>query len=344
MRLFFRTACVLCIVIVSAAVGRARQAPPPVSVSGHASTPSWARPLTNRTFERTPARLARGKYLVEGPAHCFLCHSENDWSRNGQPAEGKKGAGRLWTDYTTLPFVVSPNITPDAEFGAGKWTDDMLARAIREGVGHDGRALFFMPWEAFRALSDEDLASVVVYLRAIPPVRIQRPKIQLPPPITASLKPEPLTAPVPQPVFKTAVDRGKYLVTIGQCEGCHSAFDEQMQPIRGMSLGGGLHLKGSWGEVVTPNITSDPSGISYYTPEVFVQTIRTGTVVARKLNAVMPWSYFRNMTDQDLKAIFAYLRTVPPVKHRVNNTDPPTDCRVCKQKHGLGALNQMSTN
>lgn len=50
------------------------------------------------------------------------------------------------------------------------------------------------------------------------------------------------------------------------------------------------------------------------------------------------------MTDDDLKAIFAYLRTVPPVKHRVSNTDPPTDCKVCKKKHGLGGLNQTSTN
>jgi len=340
MRLCLATASVLCLMIVSASVGRAGQTAPAAT----AATPSWARPLTSRSFERTPARLARGKYLVEGPAHCFLCHSDGDWSRGGQPAAGRKGAGRVWTDYTTLPFMVSPNITPDPESGAGTWTDDMLARAIREGVGHDGRALFFMPWEAFRVMSDEDLASVVVYLRSIPPVRMRRPKMELPPPIKASLKPEVLTAPVPQPVFSTAVERGKYLVTIAQCESCHSAYDGQQRPIPGMKFGGGLHLQGSWGEVVTPNITSDPSGISYYTPDLFVQVIRTGAVVARKLNPVMPWSYFRNMTDADLKAIFAYLRSVPPVKHRVSNTDPPTDCAVCKQRHGLGSLNSTSTN
>jgi hypothetical protein len=53
----------------------------------------------------------------------------------------------------------------------------------------------------------------------------------------------------------------------------------------------------------------------------------------------MPWSYFRNLTDDDLKAIFAYLRTLKPVKHRVDNTEPPTYCRLCRKKHGLGNLN-----
>ena len=72
--------------------------------------------------------------------------------------------------------VHAPNITPDPETGAGNWSDDQLARAIREGIGHDGRALFpFMPYLGLRALSDEDLASIIVYLRSLPPVRQSRP-------------------------------------------------------------------------------------------------------------------------------------------------------------------------
>ena len=342
MRLSAAPVCVLCLMLVAAAVAPSGQTAAPVN------QPVAARPLTNRTFERTPARLARGKYLVEGPAHCFLCHSENDWSNGGQPIAGKKGGGRLWTDYPSAAWLVSPNISPDPEFGAGKWSDDMLARAIREGVGHDGRPLVFMPWEAFRVLSDEDLASIVVYLRSIPAVRIQRPKMQMPEAVRQSLKPEPLTAPVSEPAFKTAADRGKYLARIGQCEGCHTPNDPKTeQPIPAMMFGGGQRFKStpdSWGDVHSANITSDPSGISYYTPELFVQVIRTGAVVARKLNPVMPHAYFRNMTDEDLQAIFAYLRTLPPVKHRVSNTDPPTDCKVCGQKHGLGALNHTPTN
>ncbi len=73
---------------------------------------------------------------------------------------------------------------------------------------------------------------------------------------------------------------------------------------------------------------------------MFIQTIRTGKVKGvRKLNLIMPWGYFRNMTDEDLKAIFAYLRTLKPVKHRVDNSEPPTYCKLCRGYHGLGNLN-----
>jgi hypothetical protein len=78
------------------------------------------------------------------------------------PAGGGRGERR----------IVAPNITPDRETGAGNWTDDMLARAIREGIGHDDRALFPGMWyESFAMLSYEDLAAVIVYLRSIPAAR-----------------------------------------------------------------------------------------------------------------------------------------------------------------------------
>jgi len=333
-RLLAATALLL-LVSTRGAAAQSASSPPPVAAHAVA-----ARPLTDRHFDRTPARLERGRYLVEGPAHCFMCHSESDWSplAKGQPLPGLKGGGRVWADYG-LPFLFSPNITPDPETGAGKWTDDMLARAIREGVGHDGRALFLMPWEAFRSFSDEDLASVVVYLRSIPPVKRALPTSDVPEPIRASLKPEPLTAPVPAPDLSTPVKRGEYLVTVGQCAGCHSAYDQNQAPIPGMQFAGGLPLRGGWGDVTTPNLTQDPSGIPYYTEDLFVEVIRTGQVKARVLNPIMPRSYFKNMTDEDLKAIFAYLKTVPPVKHRVSNVDPPKPCRLCGASHGLGELN-----
>src|SRR5712692_2770994 len=131
-----------------------------------------ARSLTNRKFERTPERLARGKYLVEGVAGCVDCHSPHDWTKHDEPIPpGMEGAGEDMIFIQGLPgHVVAPNLTPDPETGSGTWSDDGLARAIREGVGHDGRALFpFMPYEHYRALSDEDLASIVVYLRSLPP-------------------------------------------------------------------------------------------------------------------------------------------------------------------------------
>ncbi len=301
------------------------------------------RELTDRTFEPTPARLERGQYLVEGVAHCFHCHSERDWTRNGQPQRGKEGAGRhMWTGEG-VTWLVAPNITPDRETGAGTWSDDMLARAIREGIGHDGRALFpIMPYSWFREMSDEDLASIIVYLRSLPPVRNALTKTEMPEEVKRSIQvPKPITQPPPPPNLSDLLKRGAYLVKLASCTGCHNTFNHFYQPTPGMEFAGGypFPFKAPWGEVTTPNITPDPSGISYYDEKLFLQVMRTGFVGARQLAPAMPWSYFRNMTDDDLKAIFAYLRTVKPVVHRVDNTEPPAYCKVCGGTHGYGDRN-----
>src|SRR5947207_4713938 len=142
------------------------------------------RALTDRKFDATPARLARGKYLVDGVTGCFDCHTDPDWSKPGAPPlAGREGSGHIWADQD-LPWLVAPNITPDKETGAGNWSDDMLARAIREGIGHDGRTLFpVMPYPHYRQMSEEDLASVIVYVRSVPPVRSQLPTTQMPFPL-----------------------------------------------------------------------------------------------------------------------------------------------------------------
>jgi hypothetical protein len=170
-----------------------------------------ARPVTNRTFERTPQRLERGRYLAVAVAGCVGCHSEHDWKKNrGAIPSGMEGAGEVMP-ITELPGrIAAPNITPDAETGAGTWTDDQLARAIREGIGHDGRALFpMMPYEAFRKMSDEDLASVIVYLRSLPAVRRSLPKSEIIFPVNYLIRgvPQPLTAPVASQDLRDPVQR-----------------------------------------------------------------------------------------------------------------------------------------
>ena len=87
------------------------------------------------------------------------------------------------------------------------------------------------------------------------------------------------------------------------------------------------------------NITPAPSGIGYYNEATFVRALREGKVGARPLHASMPWYVYGKMTDDDLKSIFAYLQTVKPVRHQLDNAEPPTFCRLCKQKHGMGATN-----
>ena len=308
------------------------------------STSPEARPLTDVKFERTRARRERGKYLVEGVLACFACHSEPDYTTRGAPPKrGREGGGYVFTeDEADVPGrVVAPNISPDPETGAGTWTDDMFARAIREGIGHDGRALFpMMLYQNFRKLSDEDLASVVVYVRSIPPVRNALPKRELTPEILQSFQsiPKPITEPVPAPDLSTPVRNGEFLAHVADCYGCHTRTDKEEKPVFG-AFGGGVMFKGPWGEAASANITTDPSGIPYYDENLYLQVIRTGKVKARELKPIMPWVFFRNMKDEDIKSIFAYLRTVKPVKHVVDNTEPPTDCKICSRKHGFGERN-----
>jgi mono/diheme cytochrome c family protein len=300
-----------------------------------------ARTLTDRHFESTPARLQRGKYLVDAVMGCLGCHSDADFSKAGAPPiQSKLGAGLRWAD-AELPWVIAPNITPDKETGAGTWTDDMFARAIREGIGHDGRALFpLMPYPNYKNMSDEDLASVIVYIRSLPPVRNELPKIKIPFPLSFLIKgiPQPITTPVAPPDQTTAIARGTYLAKMGVCSDCHTPA-ERGQPIAGLEFAGGTVFHEPNGMVASANITPDASGISYYDENLFLRAMREGKVGARQLHASMPWWFYGQMTDDDLKSVFAFLRTLKPVEHRVDNTVPPTPCKLCRQKHGLGATN-----
>jgi mono/diheme cytochrome c family protein len=301
------------------------------------------RPLTDRKFERTPQRLARGKYLTEGLLGCFHCHSPRNWKQPDCPVlRGRDGAGQDMSSIAGLPGrVVAPNLTPDPATGTGNWSDDELARAIREGIGHDGRTLFpLMPYPNFRQLPDEDIAAVVVYLRSLAPVHNRLPPSQIIFPVKYLIRsvPEPITAPVPEPDLSTAAKRGKFLATVAACADCHTPT-EKGQPVAGLSFAGGQVLDGPWGYVASANLTPDPSGIPYYDEARFIKVMRTGHVGARVLNPLMPWVVYRNLTDEDLKALFAWVRTLPPVRHRVDNSEPATYCKICRQNHGAGALN-----
>jgi mono/diheme cytochrome c family protein len=303
------------------------------------------RPVTSDKFEATPARLARGQYLVEGPALCFHCHSEPNLS---DPMAGAiaatKGAG--W--QLPIPELGNPysaNITSDAETGIGAWSDDEISRAIREGVDRDGRALFLMPYQNFHNLTDEDVASIVVYLRTLPPVKHAVPKPTWPFPLSILVKtmPKPITSHEPPPARTTPEARGEYLVrTIANCGDCHTPVNDKHEPMLNLEFGGGAPFNDpsqNNKQIVSANITQDASGISHYDEAFFIQTLRTGQLPGRMLSPVMPAAYLKNMTDDDLKDVWAYLKTRPPVKHRVSNTDAPTKCPICGQMHGLGDTN-----
>lgn len=298
-----------------------------------------ARALSDRVFEPSAARVARGEYLVNGILQCFICHSERDWSQPGAPpVDGEIGAGHVWRD-DGLYRLVAPNLTPDDETGIGRWSDDALARAIREGVGHDGRALSPAMWyRSFRDLSDEDLAAVIVYLRSLEPIRNPLPPTLLSDEEAASFAPIPrrLDAPVVAPDAGNILEYGRYLAGLADCSGCHTAWSSPRIP---GELGGGNSIELFGKSAFSTNITRHASGLAY-SAETFAFVMRTGK--AGTLHGLMPWVAFQNLSDADLNAIYAALTTAYPVAHYVGNAGEPTMCAVCETEHPLGESNVVS--
>jgi mono/diheme cytochrome c family protein len=309
----------------------------------------------------TAAAVARGRYLAHAVCECFECHSPLYDDDRVLPIPGKLGSGDVLNEKTHL---VAPNITPDPETGAGRWTDEQLARAIRQGIGHDGRRLsVVMPYSTLSILTDDDVHAIIAYLRSLPPVRRSLPKwvhdrVGEPPA-------DPPRAPATPDELATRRGRGAYLAHLARCVHCHTPRTDtgsEHTRRRDMEFGGGRRFETTryFDEldadpvrtpdeaerldprsfVTSPNITQDPSGIPYFDEALFIQTIRTGRVAGvRPLSRAMLWFEFRKLTDDDLGAIFEFLRSVPPVRHRVNNVDPPTYCPRCRRRHGLGELN-----
>ncbi|MCC6265716.1 MAG: c-type cytochrome [Bryobacterales bacterium] len=282
------------------------------------------------TVLSTPERIERGQYLFEHLSDCSGCHSDRDFSRLGGPVKpGGIGVGMVMPDEMGLPgVVVAPNITPDPETGLGKWTDGEIIRAIREGVDRDGNALFpFMPYQHFRHMSDEDVEALVAYMRKLTPVRHPLPRTELALPVALMIKsaPQPVTGEVKSPSRSDGLAYGKYLVEIAGCAGCHTV-QEHGQPVASMEFAGGFEFRMPQGTVLSSNITPDvETGIGSWTEDGFVSRFRQyseyaeggGSPVSAETFTLMPWLAYSKLTDEDLRVIYEYLRTVKPVSHKV---------------------------
>jgi mono/diheme cytochrome c family protein len=200
-----------------------------------------------------------------------------------------------------------------------------------------------MPYHFFRAMSDDDVAAVVAYVRTLKPIARELPKNDIPPPVMATLPaPVPVKEPVVAPSRKDKTAYGRYLATIGLCAECHTPIDPQGAPLPGLAFAGGRILDGPWGRVASANLTPDASGIPYYDEALFRSVLRTCKVKARELNQIMPCGNFKGLTDEDVSALFAFLKSLPPARHNVSNIDSPTPCPRCGQPHGLGAHNDKA--
>jgi len=294
-------------------------------------------PHVSGTSEQAPS-VSRGKYLVEAVAICFECHSERDFTKPGWPIPaGRSGSGRILWGEGTPGQMVAPNISQDEETGIGAWSDEEIVRAIVGGIGRDGRQVNpDMPYRYFRLLDRKDADSIVTYLRTIPAVSNKLPKAakhEL-----GKYAPRVAMDSIRLTARSNAVKRGEYLVRLGACETCHTPTNEQGF-ISGMEFAGGTIFRRGDSAAASSNLTPDVSGIGQYTEQQFIEIIRTGRSGGKQLNSAMPWLFYRNMTDADLSAIYAYLIALPPVAHKVDNSQPPTLCPKCRNKHGLGNQN-----
>jgi len=279
----------------------------------------------------TPQRIARGKYLANHVTICVDCHSNRDWTKFAAPADTTAlgGGGEHFDEGAGFPGDVHvPNITP---YNLKGWTDGEIFRAITTGVKKDGSAIFpLMPWKSYSKMDREDLYSIIAYIRTLKPQTTEYPKAKLnfPLNILVHTMPEKATlGKLPDP--KDTLKYGAYLVQSAACKDCHSQ-DNQGKAIPGLEFAGGRKFVVNGNAILSANITPEgTTGIGNWSRDAFVAKFRlfadrnkAAHVGKTDFQTVMPWWQYSGMTDGDLKAVYAYLRTLKPVKNQVNKFQP----------------------
>jgi hypothetical protein len=283
-------------------------------------------PVPSLTLPKDAAENERGRYLANHVAVCMDCHSTRDWSFfSGPIVAGTLGRGGERFDRETgLPGVlISRNITPAA---LGDWSDGEIYRAITGGLRRDGSALFpLMPYDAYRFMAEEDLLAIIAYLRTLPPIPNEVPARQLDFPLNLIVNSIPKAA-QPQVVNRAdPVEYGRYLATIAGCRWCHTPVDERQQSIAALELAGGHEFLMPGFVVRAANLTPDPeTGLGSWTREDFIARFRRYQGEGARIpvgpgdfNSTMPWTMYAGLTDEDLGAIYAFLKQVPPVRNPV---------------------------
>lgn len=242
--------------------------------------------------------IERGKHLATAVYICTDCHTENF-------------GGKVYFEVPGMVSIPTPNLTTGTGGLGAAFSNQDWVRAIRHGVGPDGRALFIMPSNKFQYMSDEDLGAIVAYIQSRPGVDNRLPEKNVEfmgrvmmgagmfPPFAADAID--LSSPPPAAVKPgVTVEYGQYLART--CEGCHA------DRLNGKPFG----PPGQ--EYLSPNLT--PGGeLSGWTEKDFINTIRSGaTPIGKPLNQDMPWKYYGQMTDDELKAIWLYLQSLPALE------------------------------
>jgi mono/diheme cytochrome c family protein len=247
-----------------------------------------------------PAAVTRGEYLVMSVSACSDCHGEN--------LEGK-----TFLEDPMIGYMAAPNLTSGAGGIGSSYTMEDWERAIRHGVGGDGRVLAVMPSNSYAHLSDEDLAAMIAYLQSVSPIDNVLPERsisflatiifgvfnygELP---VAMI--DHASVGSSAPTEGISIPYGGYMVDLASCRDCHGA-----------NLAGRSPDQAEGGPPAGPNLT--PAGaLGTWSEQDFITALRTGsTPDGRILNPEMPWPAYAGMSDEDLLAIWLYLENLPAV-------------------------------
>ncbi len=290
-------------------------------------------PAADLTVTPTPELIARGEYMANHVTGCIDCHSNRDINKYSCPlVPGTHGMGGFLFDenFGVPGKLYSRNITPA---GIRDWTDGELARAITAGVSKDGHPLFpLMPYFSFAQMSKEDLRAIISYIRTLEPIENIPPdrSLNFPMNLIVRMIPEEPQMSETAPSPSDTVAYGKYLATIAACSDCHTPMVKG-QYVMDSAFAGGYEFRLRTGVCRSANITpDDETGIGLWSKESFLARFQAArsedfkniVVEGSDKNTVMPWIPLSGMTDEDLGAIYAYLRTLPPIKHRVEHWTP----------------------
>lgn len=291
-------------------------------------------PAEDLRIEYTPDRIARGAYLANHVTVCMDCHSSRDFSLfSGPPAPGTLGAGGDRFDHSIgLPGVFyAKNITPH---GISNYNDGELYRVITTGVTNDGRAMFpLMPYSYYGKMDPEDIYSIISYIRSLPAVESEIPDSKADFPVNLLLRTMPVNATsTPKPDPSDQVAYGGYMINASGCAECHTQVDPQGTIIKDQLYAGGRNFPFPDGSKVTSsNLTQDKeTGIGSWTEEMFVTRFKqyadsgyvNPKIAPGEFNSNMPWTMYSGMKEEDLKAIYAYLKTVEPIPNQVVKFTP----------------------
>jgi mono/diheme cytochrome c family protein len=288
-------------------------------------------PFPNIIAVQDSSVIARGQYLVNGPAHCNSCHAPVERFPDVEAGIELPLTGGWSMDLPGVATLRAPNITPDPETGIGNLTDAEIARSLRHSISRDGRII--LPLMPFQDLSDDDLTAIISYLRAQEPVpnKVQPTEYKFLGKTLIALgllKPEgPTTTPLKHVSVEKSATYGRYLVySVANCRGCHTLRDLSTGEYTGPDLAGGLVLEaeapGVYETFVSPNLTPDPETglIANWTQEMFIARMTSGRVYE---HSPMPWGPFSRMDSTDLIAIYNYLQSIEPVYNPVPKTFYP---------------------